>query len=191
MFLTKLAVETGEEHEETVFTARAKLFSYENKEWHERGHGNIKLNVTRDDDFDDEDEDDDDEPEDIDNSHSSADGSTKEAAAAKPSDGENGDEEEEEESDLAAKGPPARAPAAPRPIKARFILRADGSHRLVLNSPLTKQTSFGGDRGARPTGMGLFFHGHLEGGGSAPALLRLHVRLSHPVEQLWDSTDEA
>lgn len=50
------------------------------------------------------------------------------------------------------------------PRKARFILRADGSHRLVLNTPFSKTMSFGGDStGTKPTGSALLFTGFLEG----------------------------
>ncbi|KAJ5728868.1 uncharacterized protein N7483_003376 [Penicillium malachiteum] len=38
-------VETGEEQEETVFTCKAKLFHFSNKEWKERGIGTFKINV--------------------------------------------------------------------------------------------------------------------------------------------------
>jgi Ran-binding protein 3 len=48
--------------------------------------------------------------------------------------------------------------------KARFILRSDGSHRLVLNTPFTKEMKFGGDAtGEKPTGSVLLFRGFLEG----------------------------
>jgi hypothetical protein len=33
------------------------------------------------------------------------------------------------------------------PKKARFVLRADGTHRLLLNAAVTKQLVFGGDSG--------------------------------------------
>ncbi|KAJ5717058.1 hypothetical protein N7488_002704 [Penicillium malachiteum] len=38
-------IETGEEAEETVFTCKAKLFHFANKEWKERGIGTFKINV--------------------------------------------------------------------------------------------------------------------------------------------------
>jgi Ran-binding protein 3 len=171
-------VETGEEHEETVFAGRAKLYSYENKEWHERGAGNIKLNVTRDydedeDEDDDDDEDEDDERDDNDNSHSSSDSSAK-GAAKSNDDGEKDDDGERDDEDAdEAKGEKGAKPPAPRRIRARFILRSDGSQRLVLNCPLTKQTQFGGDGNAPPKGTSIFFHGSLETGGPVP--LRLLV----------------
>ncbi|KAJ5273148.1 hypothetical protein N7478_008273 [Penicillium angulare] len=43
-------IETGEEEEVTVFSCKAKLFSFVNKEWKERGIGTFKLNATQTDD---------------------------------------------------------------------------------------------------------------------------------------------
>ena len=80
-------METGEENEETEFYARAKLFSFVNKEWKERGAGMLKINVQ------------------------------------------------------------IREPNETGPVKARFIMRADGSHKFILNSPLQKNLHFGGPDG--------------------------------------------
>jgi Ran-binding protein 3 len=61
------------------------------------------------------------------------------------------------------------------PRKARFILRADGSHRLVLNTPFTKKTKLGGDAaGEKPTGPVLLFLGFLEGQ-EKPSMLQVKV----------------
>ncbi|KAJ5087553.1 hypothetical protein N7456_011169 [Penicillium angulare] len=43
-------IETGEEEEVTVFSCKAKLFGFVNKEWKERGIGTFKLNATQTDD---------------------------------------------------------------------------------------------------------------------------------------------
>ncbi|KAJ5637006.1 hypothetical protein N7490_006885 [Penicillium lividum] len=43
-------VQTGEEDEETVFSCKAKLFHFSNKEWKERGIGTFKVNVRQNDD---------------------------------------------------------------------------------------------------------------------------------------------
>ena len=70
----------------------------------------------------------------------------------------------------------AEATASSR--KARFILRSDGSHRVVLNTPFTKNMTLGGDAaGERPTGSVLLFHGFLEGQ-EKPSMLQVKVRLS-------------
>lgn len=45
------------------------------------------------------------------------------------------------------------------PRKARFVLRADGTHRLILNAAITKQTVFGADsKGAEPKDGRLLFN---------------------------------
>lgn len=92
------ATETGEEHENSAWVGRAKLYTMdgEGKErgWKERGVGNIKLNVTKD-----------------------------------------------------------------EPKKARFVLRADGTHRLILNAAVTKTMVFGADsEGAKPKDGRLLFN---------------------------------
>ena len=41
--------------------------------------------------------------------------------------------------------------SAEEPKKARFVLRADGTHRLLLNAAVTQKLVFGGDsQGAKP-----------------------------------------
>ncbi|KAK5118475.1 hypothetical protein LTR62_002990 [Meristemomyces frigidus] len=44
-------------------------------------------------------------------------------------------------------------------VKARFLMRADGSHRVVLNSPVTKSISFGSAGGGPPQGGLMMFMG--------------------------------
>lgn len=45
------------------------------------------------------------------------------------------------------------------PKKARFVLRADGTHRLLLNAGVTQQLVFGGDsQGAKPKDGRLLFN---------------------------------
>lgn len=45
------------------------------------------------------------------------------------------------------------------PKKARFVLRADGTHRLILNAAVTKQMVFGGDaQGEKPKDGRLLFN---------------------------------
>lgn len=94
-----ISVETGEEDEDTLWTGRAKLYSFENqgKSWKERGVGTLKLNATK---------------------------------------------------------------GSPR--KARFVLRADGTHRLILNNAVQKQYMYGDAEGGRPTGGQLLFTGPKE-----------------------------
>ena len=47
--------------------------------------------------------------------------------------------------------------------KARFIMRADGSHRVVLNSPIKKELKFGNPDGKAPSGGYLYFWGSIDG----------------------------
>lgn len=99
-------VETGEEDEETMFTARAKLFSFiKGDGWKERGVGNLKLNTRK-------------------RTH------------------------EEEKSNA--------------PKKARFIMRAEGSHRVVLNSPIHRDLKVGDPKGEKPTAGMIYFLGSLD-----------------------------
>ncbi|ORY09538.1 hypothetical protein BCR34DRAFT_487165 [Clohesyomyces aquaticus] len=92
------SVETGEEHEDTAWSGRAKLYTMagegESKRWQERGVGPFKFNITKD-----------------------------------------------------------------SPKKARFVLRADGTHRLLLNASVSKKMMFGGDpKGAKPTTGQVYFN---------------------------------
>lgn len=111
------AVATGEEGEDTIFSARAKLFAFtseeENgkKDWRERGAGVLKVNVS------------------------------------------TVDENK----------------------KARLLMRADGSHRVVLNSPIHKDLKFGNVSGEKPTGMTNLFLGTLPG---QSQLVSMQLRVS-------------
>ena len=81
--------------------------------------------------------------------------------------------DDEEDSPNSDDSNEAEATASSR--KARFILRTDGSHRVVLNTPFTKQMSLGGDAaGEKPTGSVLLFHGFLEGQ-EKPSMLQVKV----------------
>ena len=127
--LTRHKVETGEEDEETVFSHRAKLYMIVNKEWKERGVGNLKLNIRRSQQGDDDDDDDD--------------------AKAKPK------------------------------KTARFILRADGSHRLALNSPITKEINMRDPMSGPPKGKQAIFLGFYDG---KPTTMQLKVSLQHSMK---------
>jgi Ran-binding protein 3 len=114
-------VETGEEGECTVFSARAKVFEFDGS-WHERGVGVLKLNLSK-------------APE------------------------EEGENEEEEEGSVE------------NPQKARYILRSDGSQRVVLNSPITKDFTIGKNtQGEKPDGTVLLFRGFLAGQSQSKSL---------------------
>lgn len=115
--------ETGEEHEDSAWVGRAKLYTMdgEGKErgWKERGTGNIKLNVTKE-----------------------------------------------------------------EPKKARFVLRADGTHRLILNAAVTKTLVFGADsEGAKPKDGRLLFNSPNSEGNLDMHLLKLK---SERAVELWE-----
>jgi Ran-binding protein 3 len=54
--------------------------------------------------------------------------------------------------------------ATPTTRKARLIMRADGSHRVMLNTAIVKQSPLGGDeRGSKPTGGSILLQGMIDG----------------------------
>ena len=59
--------------------------------------------------------------------------------------------------------------------KARLVMRADGSHRVILNSPIKKEIKFGSVSGGEPQGGLIYFMGSID---SQPKLelLQLKVR---------------
>lgn len=60
------------------------------------------------------------------------------------------------------------------PKKARFVLRADGTHRLILNAAVTKQMVFGGDAaGEKPKDTRLLFNAPNGGGELEMHLLKV------------------
>lgn len=46
--------------------------------------------------------------------------------------------------------------------KARFLMRAEGSHRVVLNTPIKKEIKFGAPNGGPPTGNYIYFMGTID-----------------------------
>ncbi|EXJ58123.1 hypothetical protein A1O7_05547 [Cladophialophora yegresii CBS 114405] len=124
---------TGEEEEETIFTCTAKLYHFE-KEWKESGVGDFKINIRYEV-----------------RSTPAAESSTEEDAAK---------DDENNEQDLEA----GRSESSSRlERKARLIMRARGTHRLVLNTPVFKEMIVGTADGKEPTGKTMHLTG-LEGG---------------------------
>jgi Ran-binding protein 3 len=93
-------------------------------------------------------------------------------------------EDEKKEAAKADMGNGKSKAKSPQPSKAgvpRFIMRANGTNSLVLNSPLVKGTTFGqGAQGARPTGQNIMFMGILDGG----ALQGLQLKVRHYIYAL-------
>ena len=63
---------------------------------------------------------------------------------------------------------------------ARLVMRADGSHRVVLNTPVKKELKFGDGVGGPPKGMCVYFMGTIEGG-SQKGLELLQLKVSHEL----------
>lgn len=61
--------------------------------------------------------------------------------------------------------------------KARFLLRAMGSHRVVLNTPVKKELTFGTPQGDKPSGGQVFLMGTIEG---STGLELLQLKVSSP-----------
>ncbi|KAF2403425.1 hypothetical protein EJ06DRAFT_546681 [Trichodelitschia bisporula] len=128
-------IETGEEGEETLFTARARLYSFIDREWKERGAGMMKLN-------------------------------TREVVV---------------EDDKVDEATPRKV------VKARFVMRAEGSHRLILNSQIIPETNYGETTGAKPKGGTGSFLGTLEGPRLQPLLFRMRPEMN---AKLWEVFQE-
>lgn len=73
--------------------------------------------------------------------------------------------------DDAASGKKTSGPAPP---KARLVMRADGSQRVILNSSVQKELRFGTPEGERPNSMQFLFQGTWEG-----QMQLLTLRVSH------------
>ena len=48
-------------------------------------------------------------------------------------------------------------------IKARLVMRADGSHRVILNTPVQKDLKYGDVHGNKPSGHFMSLMGSLDG----------------------------
>jgi hypothetical protein len=122
---SQFVVNTGEEEERTILTCTAKLYHFE-KEWKESGVGDFKINVRY---------------ERASNSNPRANDDAKkskgEAEEVVP-----GDDEEDLES----------GPFKGLERRGRLIMRARGTHRLVLNTPVFKEMKVGTVDGEEPTG---------------------------------------
>lgn len=140
-------VETGEEGEQTVVQCRAKLYHFD-KEWKERGAGVFKINVRY-------------ESKAIGNKDNKTNADTR----------EDDDDDEDKDDDVEAGGQP-RFSSVER--KARLIMRTDGVHRVVLNTPVFKDMKVGTQDGQEPSGKTMLITGLEEG---KPSLFQIKVSL--------------
>ncbi|EXJ90515.1 hypothetical protein A1O1_03618 [Capronia coronata CBS 617.96] len=148
-------VETGEEGEQTIYQCRAKLYHFD-KEWKERGVGVFKVNIRY---------------------ESKAIGDE----ADSNSDSEDSEDEakEKEEGDVEAGGQSAFSPVERR---ARLIMRTDGVHRVVLNTPVFKDMNVGTSDGKEPSGKTMLFTGLEEGN---PSLFQIKVGKEDAVKEIY------
>ncbi|RMD41684.1 hypothetical protein DV735_g3427, partial [Chaetothyriales sp. CBS 134920] len=138
-------VETGEESEHVEFQARARLYHFD-KEWKERGTGNIKINTRY---------------------------------QLKLANGT--DVAEDDDLD------PEAAEFATEVRKARVVMRADGVHRVILNSPVFKGMKVGTNEGKPPVGRTMYLTG-LEDG--QPRLFQIKIGKEDVLREFYDKIEE-
>lgn len=69
--------------------------------------------------------------------------------------------------------------------KARLVMRADGSHRVALNTPVVKGVKFGSVTGEPPVGGYMYFMGSIDGSAKLE-LLQMKVDLTSPfLHDIW------
>ena len=61
------------------------------------------------------------------------------------------------------------------PIKVRLIMRAEGSQRVMLNTPVLKDIKFGDAQGNKPSGQTVLFRGTID---EKPELELLQLKVS-------------
>ncbi|KPI43015.1 Ran-specific GTPase-activating protein 2 [Cyphellophora attinorum] len=136
----KQDVETGEEGEQTIFSARAKLYHFDEKQWKERGTGVIKVNI-------------------------------RQEKTTKPDESEDDHEQDPEAGDYDDVD-----------IKARVIMRSDGVHRVILNSPVFKDMKVGTTDGDEPSGKTMYLTGMDEG---KPRLFQIKMGKEDTLRELY------
>ena len=153
--LTVLLVNTGEEDEKTIFSCRAKLYHFD-REWKESGLGDFKINMR----FE-----------------------ARSTVQTPAPDGKNaGDksskaehdsgETKEDDVEAALEGGEGES-SVTLERRGRLIMRAMGTHRLLLNTPVFKEMNVGTHDGKEPSGKTMHLTG-LEGG--KPTGFQIKVR---------------
>ncbi|KIW91802.1 uncharacterized protein Z519_07772 [Cladophialophora bantiana CBS 173.52] len=136
---------TGEEDEKTIFSCRAKLYHFD-REWKESGLGDFKINMRY-------------EARSTEQTLTTDD---KNAAGKETKDeNESGDATEEDIEAAIDGGEPESSMTLER--RGRLIMRAMGTHRLLLNTPVFKEMNVGTHDGKEPSGKTMHLTG-LEGG---------------------------
>ncbi|EXJ80970.1 hypothetical protein A1O3_07258 [Capronia epimyces CBS 606.96] len=150
-------LETGEEGEETIFQCRAKLYHFD-KEWKERGVGVLKVNIRYE--------------------SKSIDGEAE--AEAENDDSETGSNPKESEEEDVESGGQAAFSTVER--RARLIMRTDGVHRVVLNTPVFKDMTVGTHDGQEPSGKTMHLTGLEEG---KPTFFQIKVGKEDALKEIY------
>ncbi|KIW32824.1 uncharacterized protein PV07_04342 [Cladophialophora immunda] len=136
---------TGEEDERTIFSCRAKLYHFD-REWKESGLGDFKINM-----------------------RFEARSTVQSPATDGKNDGsregkaeDDSGETNEEDIEAALEGG-ERESSVTLERRGRLIMRAMGTHRLLLNTPVFKEMNVGTHDGKEPSGKTMHLTG-LEGG---------------------------
>ncbi|KIY00608.1 uncharacterized protein Z520_03271 [Fonsecaea multimorphosa CBS 102226] len=136
---------TGEEDEKTIFSCRAKLYHFD-REWKESGLGDFKINM-----------------------RFEARSAVQTPAPDGKNAGDNGSKAEdgsgetnEDDVEAALEGGEAES-SMTLERRGRIIMRAMGTHRLLLNTPVFKEMNVGTHDGKEPSGKTMHLTG-LEGG---------------------------
>ncbi|KAF2665610.1 hypothetical protein BT63DRAFT_459192 [Microthyrium microscopicum] len=182
-------VETGEENETTMFANRGTLFLFDGA-WKECGRGVFKLNISNEQEYE--------EPSESSGSDSQNEEQADEEADTTPATDAQDDAAAAKDSKPTAKTSKKRraddedtAQATPKRKRrtARLIMRQEGTNRLVLNGPFTKDSPFGNKEGKRPEGVNtLFFRGHIPNSDKSQTML-LRMK-ADKVEEAWKCAEE-
>lgn len=82
-------------------------------------------------------------------------------------------------------------PKAPR---ARFLMRAEGSHRVVLNTPIKKEITVEDPAGGRPKNRGVIFLGYVDDGtgkgGGKMTMMQLKLKNPAAATELYEKVKE-
>lgn len=145
-------METGEEGELTFFQCRAKLYWMHENAWKERGVGVFKVNVAR-----------------VDPAQRQIPTEAHKEAELAPQAKDNERDEKNTDANDTTKEETEETnpkesfnPSSPTST-ARFIFRTDGSHRMMLNSPITDQVELKDRAGGAPRSKSTIFTGFVDG----------------------------
>ncbi|OAP59991.1 hypothetical protein AYL99_04993 [Fonsecaea erecta] len=160
----KQELNTGEEDEKTIFSCRAKLYHFD-REWKESGLGDFKINMRYE-------------------ARSTVQTPTTDDkdAGDKRSKPEDDAGEINEEDVEAALERGDRGSSVTLERRGRLIMRAMGTHRLLLNTPVFKEMNVGTHDGKEPSGKTMHLTG-LEGG--KPTGFQIKVGKEETLKEIY------